>query len=154
MLCYRRFVERDAKANDSNVFQQVVGNVLLGLAEWVERMRRSLAQTKADKNVPQRQQLAWRTSVAEIEAVVAQEFKVEPATMHSKRVRMNEARSAAVYLIRKLTTESTASLADRYGGVSAAAISKSVARTEQRLQIEALWRQRIARLEKRLGSRG
>jgi chromosomal replication initiation ATPase DnaA len=65
---------------------------------------------------------------------------------------MNEARLAALYLIRRLTTESTASLAERYGGVSAAAISKSVARTEQRSETDKTWRKKLARLESGLRS--
>jgi hypothetical protein len=72
----------------------------IGTSEWVDRTRKMLGQSQ-DKNVPDRQALAWKPRQDEIEALVAEEFDVTTETLRSKRVRMNDARSVALYLIRK-----------------------------------------------------
>lgn len=146
---YRRFVEAGIKEEPTDIFQKVTGNVLLGSATWVDKIRCQLGEASGDRNVPGRRQLAWRPTSAEIERAVAEEFGVEHATVLSKRVRNNEARSAALLLIRKLTNESATDLANRYGGVSQAAISKSVKRAELRLD-ERNWQRRIEKLESKI----
>ena len=90
-----------------------------------------------DKNVPDRQALAWKPRQDEIEALVAEEFDVTTETLRSKRVRMNDARSVALYLIRKMTSGPASELAFTYGGASSAAIPQSVQRLESRLTADA-----------------
>ena len=70
--------------------------------------------------------------------------------MFAKRIRCNEAIAAALYLIRKLTGVPATQLAQRYGGVSQAAISKTVRRAENRREEERRWSQRLSRLEQPL----
>ena len=62
---------------------------------------------------------------AGFKTAVALEFAVDVAELSAKRVKINEARGAALYLIRKLTSVPLTELADRYGRVSQAAISKT-----------------------------
>ena len=69
---------------------------------------------------------------------------------YPNRVKNNHARSAALYLIRQLTSEPVTSLAERYGGVSQAAISKTVQRAETRCATERSWNRHMARLMKSL----
>jgi REP element-mobilizing transposase RayT len=149
---YRQFVENDVNVDDSHVFREVVGKGLLGTSEWVDRMRKMLGQSQ-DKNVPDRQALAWKPRQDEIEALVAEEFDVTTETLRSKRVRMNDARSVALYLIRKMTSGPASELAFKYGGVSSAAISKSVQRLSSRLAADAKLQKRVKRLESRLKKR-
>jgi len=151
---YRRFVEQGIHEKTSSPFRDVVEKVLLGSEEWVERMRRVLGEEGPDANVPLRGQLAWRPSMEEIEIEAAKEFGVKIGVLQAKRVRNNEARAAALCLIRRLTSVPAAQLADRYGGVSQAAISKAVQRTEVRCDDESAWRRRLVRLEKKLMTRG
>jgi len=60
----------------------------------------------------------------QIESAVAEEFGVELSQLFSKRIKNHEARVAASYLNRKLTSVSARQFGERYGGVSQAAISK------------------------------
>lgn len=150
---YRRFVEQGIHERTSSPLENVVAKVLLGSAEWVERIRRVLAEEEPKANVPLRKQLVWRPSMEDIEQEAAKEFGVAQGILHAKRVRNNEARAVALCLIRRLTKVPATQLADRYGGVSPAAISKTVQRAEVRCDEHAAWRRRLERLEKKLMTR-
>jgi chromosomal replication initiation ATPase DnaA len=81
---------------------------------------------------------------------VANEFGVAVTDLFAKRLKNNEARVAAVYLIRRLTSEPARRIAERYGGVSQAAISKTVQRAETRRNEQRRWKQRLSRLDRSL----
>ena len=151
---YREFVEEGLDGKVVSPLKEVVEKVLLGSAEWVEAMRRALGDSPGHPNIAESKQLAWRPSIEEIEIAVAEEFRVDLDDLFVQRVKNNEARSAALYLIRGLTSVSTTRLADRYGGVSQPAISKAVRRAATRRDEERRWKQRLARLEKSLRSAG
>ncbi|MFO7908296.1 MAG: hypothetical protein R6U98_37005 [Pirellulaceae bacterium] len=70
--------------------------------------------------------------------------------MITKRLKGNDARSAAIYLIRKLTSISAVELARQYGVVSQAAISKPVSRAEGRCSQQRSWKPRLSRVENML----
>ena len=103
---YRRFVEAGIRGKLASPLKDVVGEVLLGSAEWVERMRKKLASDDIDDNVPVQRRLAWRPSQQQIESAVAEEFGVDLCQLFAKRIRNNEARAAALFLIRRLTSVS------------------------------------------------
>jgi putative transposase len=145
---YRRFVEDGLRGKIKSPLKDVVGEVLLGSADWVEKMRKKLALDDVDVNVPLHRRLAWRPSQSQIESVVADDFGVDVSDLFAKRVRNNEARAAALFLIRRLTSVSVTSLANQYGGVSQAAISKTIKRAEQRSEDRGSWKRRLRRLEK------
>ena len=149
---YRRFVEEGLQVQVASPLEAVVGRVLLGSAEWIEKMRHVLGSVEPDPNVAERKHLAWRPSPEQIEAAVAEEFGVESSQLFAKRIRNHEARVAAIYLIRKLTDVSAKQLGQRYGDVSQAAISKAVQRAELRRDEQHHWEQRLSRLEHSLRS--
>lgn len=147
---YRRFVEQGLGGNIASPLQDVVGRVLLGSAEWIDRIRQTLGDSASDPNVAQLRHLAWRPSIDQIERAVAQEFGVEIEQLHAKRVKGNEARLAALYLLRELTSHSATELARRYGDVSQAAISIAVERARKRRAEQRRWQQRLVRVEQSL----
>jgi hypothetical protein len=147
---YRRFVEQGIEDKIASPLKEVVGKVLLGSAAWVEEMRKTLSATEADRNIAELRHLAWRPSPGQIELAVAEAFAVDLSRLFAKRIRNNEARAAAVYLNRMLTSMSATELAERYGGVSQAAISKTDQRAETRRRENRRWNQTLARLEKSL----
>ena len=55
---YRRFVEAGIRGKLASPLKDVVGEVLLGAAEWVERMRKKLTSDDIDDNVPVQRRLA------------------------------------------------------------------------------------------------
>ena len=120
----------------------------MGSPPWVEKMQKVLGLTEVDPNVPEPRQLAWRPSQGEIELGVAEEFGVDLSQLYATRAKNNDARVAALDLIRKLTSVSATELAQQYGGVSQAAISKTMKRSEIRRLQDRSWNQRLGRLEK------
>ena len=105
------------------------------------------------RNVAELQHLAWRPSIDQIELAVAEAFGVDVSQLSAKRIKNNDSRVAAVYLIRKLTQVSATELAQRYGGVSETAISKTVQRAEIPRDQQRDWKQKLSRLEKSLRTR-
>jgi chromosomal replication initiation ATPase DnaA len=134
--------------------KDAVGKVLLGRPEWVEQMRQMLGLSKADPDITELRHLVWRPSQEQIESVVASAFGVDKSELFAKRVRNNDATAAALYLIRKLYGVSATQLAQQYGRVSQAAISKTVQRAGNRREKERRWSQRLSCLEKSLGLEG
>ena len=113
-------------------------------------MRRVLGTAEVDHDLSELNHLVWRPSQEQIELAVAGEFDVDNSVLFAKRLKKNDARLAAVYLIRRLTSMLATELAQRYGGVSQAAISKTVKRAEARRGEQRRWDQRLSRLEKSL----
>ena len=147
---YRRYVEAGLRTKIPSPLKDAVGKLLLGSADWVEKMQRQLGLTEEDPNLPELRRLAWRPSQDEVEHAVAEEFAVDVYQLHQKRVQRNEAREAALYLIRKLTSVPANQLATQYGPVSPSAISKTIQRAELRCQEQQSWNKRLRSLEKRL----
>jgi len=124
------------------------GGMFLGSEGWIDEMRQRLADETDDRNVPARRQLAKRICPQKLREHVAEYFGVSPEAFTDVRRRNNDARTVAIYLQRKLTSDSVTSLAQQYGGVSVAAISKTVARAERRRTDDRKWDQLLIGLEK------
>ena len=107
-----------------------------GYATWVNcRHRRvgSLFPGRFKAILVEDESYLWTLSryihlMDQIELAVTREFGVPIEQLHAKRVKGNDARLAALHLLREMTGCSAPALARRYGDVSPAAISKAVAR--------------------------
>jgi chromosomal replication initiation ATPase DnaA len=75
---------------------------------------------------------------------------VAPAQVLASRSHGNEARCAAIYLTRSLCDDGVVTIGRHFGGVSQAAVSKTVARTERRRRKDRVWDRRLATLLERL----
>jgi len=82
--------------------------------------------------------------------VECQELTLNREELFVTRMKLNEARVAALYLIRKLTSVPATQLSQDYGQVSQAVVSKTVCWAELRCQEQRSWKQRLSRLEKSL----
>ncbi len=133
--------------------EAAVEGVFLGKTAWVEAMRERLAKEPEDGNVPLRKRLAWRPTAVEIVRVVRDHFNVPSSTFDAVRRHGNDARVAAIYLVRRLTDQTVSATADQFGGVSMAAISKVVKRADSRRNDDPKWNQLLAQLEKRCTSK-
>lgn len=100
---YRRFVEQGLDEQVVSPLHGVVGRALLGSSAWIDEMRRRLGTLEAAPSSAELTRRAGRPTPEQIEAVVADEFGVEVSIRHAKRIKNNDARVAAVYLIRRLT---------------------------------------------------
>lgn len=138
---------------EPSFLDSAVGGMLLGSPAWVDRMRKELAEQPESHEVPARHRLAWRPSVDVILDVVSRCHGVDGSAMLERCRRGNDARMAALCLCRRLTDERVGSLATRFGGVSPAAVTKSVTRGEARCSTDADWDRHLAELEAQVKSR-
>ena len=116
-------------------------------------MRERLATEPDDGNVPLRRRLAWRPTAVEIVQVVRDHFNVPSSTFDAVRRHGNDARVAAIYLVRHLTDQTVSASAGQFGGESAAAISKVVKRADARRNDDPKWNRLLAQLEKQCTSK-
>jgi len=147
---YRRFVEAGLSGSLKSPLEAAVGGMFLGSGEWVERWRRRLAEEPVRNGLPARNQLAWRPTLDDLVATVSQVFEVDRSELFAVRRRPNDPRSAAIYLARHLTDEAVREIGRYFGGVSTAAISKTVARAEERRTADRAWDRRLSDLTDRL----
>ena len=137
-------MEQGLEEKIGSLLKEAVAGVLFGSADWMERMRKRLLATAPDKNVPARQQLVWRPSPEAVEHAVSTHFGVQDSELRKNGRHHNDARSAAICLIRKLTAIPVTELAELYGPVSAGAFSKVVKRTELRRREERSWNRKLS----------
>lgn len=149
---YRCFVEAGMGDAATSPLAAAVGGMFLGGAAWVDEWRRRLAEEPARETVPAQRQLAWRPTLDDVVAMVSAAYAIEPSELLAIRRRSNEARSAAIYLARLLTDEAVGAIGDYFGGVSTAAISKTVAQAENRRGEDHAWDGRLGRLSEHLRS--
>ena len=154
---YRRFVEAGLSGSLRSPLEAAVGGMFLGSEEWVTQWRRRLAEEPVCDGVPARKQLAWRPTLEDVVATVSQVLEVDRGELLAVRRRPNDPRSAAIYLVRHLTNEPVGEIGRYFGGVSTAAISKTVARAEERRVADRAWDRRLKDLSDHLrpsGDRG
>ena len=82
--------------------------------------------------------------------MVADRFGVDVRAFGEVRRHDNKARTAAVYLHRRLTNERLDALVKRLGNVSTSAISKLARRAETRRREDPAWDRLLPQLEKQL----
>jgi REP element-mobilizing transposase RayT len=150
---YRRFVEAGLSGSLKSPLEAAAGGMFLGSGEWVERWRRRLAEEPVRDAVPAQTQLAWRPTLEDVVATVSHAFEVERSELFAVRRRPNDPRSAAIYLARHLTDEAVGEIGRYFGGVSTAAVSKTVARAEERRAADRAWDRRLSDLTDRLRRR-
>ena len=151
---YRCFVEAGLAEPPTSPLEHVAGGMLLGSDDWIDQWRRRLSAEPAREAVPLQRELAWRPSLENVVATVCEAFGAAPADLRVSGCHGNEARSAAIYLARRATDLAVDAIRAHFGGVSAAAISKTVARMEIRRARDLAWDQRLAELAERLQASG
>ena len=107
-----------------------------------------------DRDVPVARALRPAVTLDDVATAVCDVFSVDAGRLAEPRRHGDVARGAAVYLSRKLTGASGAAVGARFGGVTGAAVSQTVARATSRLRtdraIAALVRSCEAQLAKNL----
>lgn len=150
---YRRFVEAGLSEAPGSPLEAAIGGLFLGSRMWVEHWRRRLAEEPIREHVPAQRELAWRPSLQDAIAAVSEAFGTDPADLLAKRRHANEARSAAIYVARRATDEGLGAIGQHFGGVSMAAICKTVARADQPRADDPAWDRRVTAILKCLRTR-
>ena len=118
--------------------------------DWIDKMRRRLATEPDDRIVPARRMMAHAVDAGQLRFAITDRFKVLQDVFTDVRERNNDARTAAIYLQRKLTSDSVTNLAVQYGGVTVAAISKAVSHAESRRLEDRNWHRILSQVQKAL----
>jgi putative transposase len=143
---FRRFLKAGMSEPEESPLAAAVGGMFLGTIAWVDAWRRRLAKEPPSKDVPSRKRLAWRPTPDDIVTAVSAAFDVEPADILIRRRRGNDARMAAMYLVRSLTNTPVGEIGRYFDGVSAAAVSKTVKRVENLKNKNRTWTRRLNEL--------
>jgi len=128
---YRQFLNEGLRGRVPNPLADAVASTVLGSPSFVERMRKWLGRRLPDADVPAARKLRSVLSPADVAAAVAESFRAEPSTLCTRGAHGNDARSAAIYLSRKLTDATGRQIGERFGGVSPSAVSHVVSKIEQ-----------------------
>ncbi|MBN2580614.1 MAG: transposase [Pirellulales bacterium] len=147
---YRRFLYAGISEPPGSPLADAVGGMFLGTTAWVNAWRRRLARTPIRKSVPSQKRLAWRPKLEDVIAVVSETFNVDPEALHTCRRHGNDARSAAIYLARSLTDTPVNQIGRHFGGVSAAAVSKTIHRATDRRTHDRAWDRQLSKIMKHL----
>ena len=129
---YRRFLQEGIMSRSRSPLAEVTASTLLGTRSYVDRMRAWLDGQLPDRDVPAARQLRQRVGIAQVEEAVREAFGVGRESLLVRGCHANDARMAAVYLCRSLTTSAVRELGDRFGRVSGQAISKTARHVAER----------------------
>ncbi len=124
----------------------VTESVFLGSGQFVGRMMELLAR----RNVPAARASRPAVGVEAIERAVCAVFGVAEGQLRQRRRRGNEARAVALYLCRKWTEMPRGGIGERFGGVSAQAVSKMALQVARQLDHDRGLAERIGRCEAEL----
>ncbi len=69
----------------SSPLKAAVGGMLLGSSAWIEGWRRRLAEEPVERDMPLKQQRAWRPGIEDVLKAVGQAFGVEREAVVASR---------------------------------------------------------------------
>jgi REP element-mobilizing transposase RayT len=131
---YMRFLMEGLSRKISDPLDGAVASAVYGTVSFVDKVRSWLDDRIPDREVPAARELAKRIGVEEIQRVVCSEFGAQRDALTRKRDRYNEARSAAIYLSRKLTSTPLAEVGAQFGGITQSAVSQMTAQVSAKRQ--------------------
>ncbi|HPQ81908.1 MAG TPA: transposase [bacterium] len=118
---YRAYLARGMEDPPLSPLRDVQASTLLGSPAFVERMKRFLADTLPDHDVPAARELKPMPDLNDVEQVVCEAYDVERRVLHG-RSRANTPRRLAIALARRVTTLPLTVLGEYFGGVRDAAV--------------------------------
>ena len=145
-----RFLAEGLAAGLKSPLADAVASTLLGSESFVARMRAWLADRVPDRDVPAARALRPAATLEDVAAAVCEVFSVDAARLAEPRRHGDAGRGAAVYLSRKLTGASGVAVGARFGGVTGAAVSQTVARATSRLRTDRAFAALVRRCEAKL----
>lgn len=138
-IAFRRFVNAGIQGGVANPLAQVVDGWILGGPEFVDRCRR-LTDT-----LP-----VSRPTIDQIAHAVARKFDTTIETVHAARRHGNQAREAALLLVRELRADALKDVAARFGGVSRSAVTEITRRARHREERDESFRKHMEALRDEL----
>ena len=122
---YREFLADGMKSPQRSPLLDAFGAAVLGTAGFVERIRTLVNSGEPDAEVPAAKAFLPRISLADIAQAVCKTYGASPDLLSRRGKHGNEARDAAIYLARTLTPATVAEIGAHFGGITAAAVSRT-----------------------------
>ena len=120
---------------------------ILGTDRFQARVAKTVRVSSREH--PRYERIMARPSVKHVEKVVAKEFGVSVSTLcHSRRGVTNDARKAAMYLVKRLCDLTLQDTAKEFGVRSYGVVGWACAQVKSKMQQDSSFRKRVTRVEK------
>jgi REP element-mobilizing transposase RayT len=127
---YVRFVQQGLTEMGASPFANAEGGLLLGSAEFIDRMRRLLARRPEDRAVPQLKALRHRPALSKIVKAAAGHFGEDPRTWRAGSRHDGPSRAVAAYIAWREHGYSATEVAEALGYLSHGSVRNAVLRIE------------------------
>ena len=144
---YGQFLRAGIDEPPRSPFETAVAGLIVGSSSFVDKVRGMLDGRPADANVPQLARIRRRPELAEIIAVVADHFEVDPSQWSSGRRDNGAARAVAAYLARRRFGYPAVEVAAALGYRDHSGVGRAIRRIEQ---ATAKLNRDVKKLEKKL----
>ena len=130
---YKRFVDAGLKDEQSSLFNNVQGQVILGDETFIEKTRGLLAGKQFTREIVAQKNLRSMPQAEEIIAAVADRYGITEQAITGSGSRDNKARKRAIYLVHQYSGTRNYEIGERFGVIHYSAVIKAVARFKQDL---------------------
>ncbi len=146
---YRAFMARPESDELTAVLSKRNVPSILGSEEFVDRVKASFRDLRSHREVPSSRLLA--PGLEKIQSAVCADYGIERTDLlWSRRGTTNEARNMAVYLARRLSGQTLATIGDAFGLEHYSSVSSVVCRMKQRIANDRSLKRKVEMIERRM----
>lgn len=146
---YRRYVEEGIKEGiEGTPSKAVHGQVVLGGADFVEKIKRMLKGKELSSDILERKRFMALAKPDDMIKEVAKAFGTDEGLLKEKGRKNDTARKAAIYFVQRYTGLSNEEIGRIFGGIHFSAVSKA----SDRLKKEMTHDSKLARCIEKLNS--
>jgi putative transposase len=144
---YRAFMAQDESDELMAVFSKRNVPSLLGSDEFIDRVKASFQKLRSHREVPASRLLA--PSLEAIQSAVCAVYGIDlNELLSSRRGTSNDARNIAIYLARRHSGQTLATIGDAFGVEHYSSVSSVVSRTKQRIAKDRSLRRKVEKIER------
>jgi putative transposase len=146
---YRAFMVQDESEEFMAVFSKKNAPSLLGSEEFVDWVKASFQNLRSHREVPASRLLA--PGLEAIQSAVCAGYGIDlNELLSSRRGMSNDARNVAIYLARRLSGQTLATIGDAFGLEHYSSVSSVVSRMKRRIAKDTSMRRKVAEIERAL----
>ena len=131
---YKIFVDAGLKEEQSSLFIDVQGQVILGDETFLEKTKKLLAGKRISREIVERKKLCRAPRPEEIITAVADTYGVKEKSVTESGGKDNKARKIAMYLVYQYSGIGNNEIGELFGGIHYSAVSKAVSRLKQEMR--------------------
>ena len=130
---YRDFVAKGMLQPKKNPFTDLYGQIILGSKEFIEKIKKSVDETKLSSEIVERKRLSDYIAPREILSVVSIYFKTHVEVLKNRGSRNNTAKKVAIFLMKRYSGLSNNEIGQIFGGIHYSSVTKSSKRLEEEM---------------------